>query len=175
MPGSPRRRIHSTASPIILFGCPKWALLNPMQAPPHAMATRSRGSLGSIAVQSLCPIPYTLRRAIPPSGKKRRLSASQVGEQLFRGHKLQKRASPLPRAAPCRARSGSQLCSLPKACLCAEASPKCPGLREPLPLTSHRAPLCPPPPQQVYRHPPTPTLHSCSTVQSQAEVALLFM
>lgn len=62
---------QSILLPIILFGCPKCALLNPTQAPPWAMATRSNGSLGSVAAQSFCPVPYTLRRAIPPSEKAR--------------------------------------------------------------------------------------------------------
>lgn len=73
--------LSSIISPIILFGCPKCALLNPTQAPPKAKATRSKGSLASVAVQSFCPVPYTRRRATPPSESRRRLVISWLAKQ----------------------------------------------------------------------------------------------
>lgn len=76
---------QSIILPIILFGCPKCALLYPTQVPPWAMATRSNGSLGSVAVQSFCPIPYTLRRAIPPSEEERGRSYSLLGKMALCG------------------------------------------------------------------------------------------
>lgn len=87
-------------SPMILFGWPKCALLYPTQTPPKAMATRSTGSLESDVIQSLCPVPYTRRRAMPPSEKEKCLCYCL--ERLSDGVMDPRACQPFPTSFPSR-------------------------------------------------------------------------
>lgn len=140
--------LSSIISPIILFGCPKCALLNPTQAPPKAKATRSKGSLASVAVQSFCPVPYTRRRATPPSESRRRLVISWLAKQPPRTANCKPPRTPGPlRRGLCRAtpRPGTtfEVSKGPLAVL--RSQPKCHGPGKAAPSASRPGPASPRP------------------------------
>lgn len=168
---TPQRKasLSSIVSPITLLGCPKCALLNPTQAPPKAKATRSKGSLASVAIQSFCPVPYTRRRATPPSESTRRLRYFLVGKAAACGPRTANALRTTP-AAPGPLSSLSlvleQLFELSKGRLVVlRSQPRCHGLGKAFRPGARR--LCFPAPPPAPASPPglrrSPLRHVYST------------